>query len=85
MANPAFVGSKSFLVSLSDTTKVKDASGLTYEGCTIFAATSGTVKVGYFDGSTDTITLAAGSMWPLRVWQVFSTGTTVTELHGIIY
>ena len=45
---------------------------------------AGDVAVKYIDGSTDTIqAVAAGTLLPIRVTQVLSTGTTATKISGM--
>jgi hypothetical protein len=47
-------------------------------------ATPGTVQVTTKDGSTGTIFVAAGTLFPLRVRRIWATGTTATGIRGLV-
>lgn len=67
---------KTTTVTPHDSNKITITSG-------ILVGVAGDVKVMYADGSTDTVPLAAGIAHPLRVVQVFATGTTATGIHAV--
>ena len=46
--------------------------------------TPGHVRVTAKDGSTGTVFVAAGVVFPLRVTKVWATGTTATGIRGLI-
>lgn len=46
----------------------------------INVATTGTVRVTTVSGDTETIYIAAGSAFPLRVTRIWATGTTATGI-----
>jgi hypothetical protein len=46
--------------------------------------TPGHVRVTTKDGSTATVFVAAGTVFPLRVAKVWATGTTATGIRGLI-
>ena len=46
----------------------------------INVATTGTVRVTTIDGDTETVYIAAGSAFPLRVRRIWATGTTATGI-----
>ena len=47
-------------------------------------ATPGDVRVTTKDGSTGTVFVAAGQVFPLRVRRVWRTGTTATGIRGLV-
>lgn len=78
MSNQDFFVSVSEPITPSDTVKIPNPG----RGFNIEVA--GIVKVGYADGSTDSVPLA-GSFWhPMEVHQVFITGTDAAVLAGLI-
>lgn len=48
----------------------------------ILVDTSGTLKVSYPNGTTDTMTLTAGIWHSMAVRRIWSTGTSATGLHA---
>ena len=62
-----------------------DSTALTKSTRSIYVGGSGNIKVTTVDGTTVTFNGAvAGSIIPVRVKRVFSTGTTATNLIGLI-
>ncbi len=62
-----------------------DSTDLTNSTRSIYVGGSGNIKVTTVDGTTVTFNGAvAGSIIPVRVKRVFSTGTTATNLIGLI-
>ena len=47
-------------------------------------ATPGTVRVTTKDGSTGTVFVEAGIVFPLRVRRVWATGTSATGIRGLV-
>lgn len=46
--------------------------------------TPGLVRVTTKDGSTGSVFVAAGTMFPLRITRVWATGTTATGIRGLV-
>jgi hypothetical protein len=62
-----------------------DSTDLTKSTRSIYVGGSGNIKLTTVDGSTVTFNGAiAGSILPIRAKRIFSTGTTATNLIGLI-
>jgi len=72
-----FVGEGSVSITPSDT---KD---LDYPGCVLYADVAGNIHITGMNGMEDTISVAAGAPYPVRVKKLWATGTTATGIHGI--
>lgn len=72
-----FVGEGSYAVTPSNT---KD---LDYPGCVLYAQVAGDIHITGMNGMEDTISVAAGAPYPVRVKKLWATGTTATGIHGI--
>lgn len=68
-------------VRSSKTITPSDTDKLSESGRGILVDAAGAVKVGYQDGTTDTMTLASNVWHPMEVYQVFATGTAATGIH----
>lgn len=61
-----------------------DSDELTTVTRAIYCGSAGNIAFKYVDGDTDIWQgLAAGQMYPIMARQVYSTGTTSTDLHGV--
>lgn len=57
-----------------------DTSDLSVASRGINVSTSGAIRVSTVGGTTETIFVAAGAAFPLRVTRIWSTGTTATGI-----
>jgi hypothetical protein len=60
-----------------------DSTDLTYVSRAINVATSGTVRVTTRWGTTASISVAAGIIFPIRVRRIWATGTTATGIVAL--
>lgn len=59
-----------------------DANDLPHITRALILANGGTVKITRLDGTTDTLTLPAGS-FPMKVRRVWAAGTSATGISGL--
>ena len=78
MSNPTFVPEKWVAITPSDT------ADQPYVVSALLADTSGSVKVGFKDGTSATLPIVAGVPLPGRVVKVFATPAP-PALHGALY
>jgi hypothetical protein len=57
-----------------------DTTNLAFVSRALNAATAGSVRVTTLGGDTETVTIAAGTAFPLRATRIWQTGTTATGL-----
>lgn len=60
-----------------------DVTDLATVSRALHAADSGSVQVTMLDGNVVTLTIAAGSILPVRVTRIWATGTTATGLVAL--
>ena len=70
--------------SLVEVTPDDAGEGLAHVLTGLNVETPGHVRVTTKDGSTATVFVAAGIVFPLRVAKVWATGTTATGIRGLI-
>jgi len=79
------MGKSEFFISASETITPSDTVKLTSPGRGLLISVAGVVKVGYADGTTDSLPLLASYWYPMEVTQVFVTGTDAGVVAGTIH